>query len=132
MTPTLIIQPGGPIQSVICGISMAGAPGSGQRSRHRLYLRGCQVGHKEKQEGVRWNMQVKIDQAMHQEACASHQAGELQSSGKRVVQLTQPLQGFSEQNAQKPSTTESSKNSSFGEGLEVVVVCVINDSSIVE
>ena len=77
-------------------------------------------------------MQVEINQAMHQEANASHQTAELQSSGKGVVQLTQPLQGLSEQNTQKPSAAESSENSSFGEGLEVVVVCVVDDSPIVE
>ncbi len=69
---------------------------------------------------------------MHQEASTGHQAGELQSSGKGLVQLAHPSQRFSEQHTQKPSTTESSKNSGFGEGLEVVVVRVIDDSPIVE
>src|SRR6266446_3855988 len=131
MTPTLIIQPEVPSQSVICGISMARVSGSGQRSRNG-HLRGSQVGHKEKQKSVRWNMQVEINQAMDEEAGASHQAREMQSSDKGVVQLTQSPQGFSEQNTQKPSTTESSENSGFGEGLQVVVVCVIDDSPIVE
>ncbi len=47
------------------------------------------MGHKKKQERVRRDVQVEIDQAMHEEAAASHQPGELQGPGKGVVGLAQ-------------------------------------------
>src|SRR5713226_2575326 len=59
---------------------------------------------------------------MHEETRASHQPGELQGSGKGVI----------EQDAQEPCATQSSKNASFGEGLKVVVMRVIDALSIVE
>src|ERR1700687_5927143 len=98
----------------------------------RLYLGGGQVGHKKKQQRVRRDVQVEIDQAMHEEAVASHQPGELQGPGKRIVELMQSFQGLAKQDAEKPGTAEPSENAGFGEGLEVVVVRVVDDFSIVE
>src|SRR2546430_10918337 len=114
MTPRLIIQREGSIPSAICGVLMTGAGGN-----HRRDIGRCQEGQKKKQQRVRGNMQIEIDGAVDEEASASHQAGELQGSGKRILKLTHPTQGFSEQNSQEPSTAESSKNPGFGQGLEV-------------
>jgi len=47
------------------------------------------VGHKKKQERVRRDVKVEVDQAMHEETTAGHQPGELQGPGKRVVELAQ-------------------------------------------
>ncbi len=77
-------------------------------------------------------MQIEIDEAMHEETRASHRPGELQGSGKGVLELAKSSQGLTEQDGQKPGTTQSSKNASFGEGLKVVVMRVIDDLSIVE
>jgi hypothetical protein len=57
------------------------------------------MGHKEKQERVRGDVEVEIDEAMHEEAGTSHQPGELQGRGKGVVELAQSFQGFAEQDA---------------------------------
>ena len=98
----------------------------------KLNLRGCQVSHKQEQERVRGHVKVEIDQAMHEEAGASHQTGELQGPGKGVAELAHSLQRFAEQNTEEPRTTEPSENAGFGESLEVVVVRVIDDLPIVE
>src|SRR5437773_10702194 len=96
MTPRLIIQREGSIPSAICGVLMTGA-----RGNHRRDIGSCQEGQKKKQQRVRGNMQIEIDGAVDEEASASHQAGELQGSGKRILKLTHPTQGFSEQNSQE-------------------------------
>src|ERR1700694_5965143 len=98
----------------------------------RLYLGGSQVGHKKKQERIRRDVQVEIDQAMHEEAAASHQPGELQGPGKGVVELTKSFYGIAEQGAEKPGPAEPSENAGFSESLEVVVVRVVDDFSVVE
>lgn len=103
-----------------------------RRGSDRLDL-GCrQVGHKKKQESVSGDVQVEIDQSMHEEAGASHQPGKLQGPGKGIIELAQSFQGFAEQDTQKPGTTEPSQNAGFGEGLEVIVVRVVDDFPIVE
>src|SRR2546430_4607400 len=86
MTPRLIIQREGSIPSAICGVLMTGA-----RGNHRRDIGSCQEGQKKKQQRVRGNMQIEIDGAVDEEASASHQAGELQGSGKRILKLTHPL-----------------------------------------
>jgi hypothetical protein len=100
--------------------------------RGRLDVGGRQVSHQEKKKRVRGDVQVEIDEAMHEEAGASQQAGELQGPWKRMMGLAQFFEGFEEQDAEKPGTTEAAEKSGFGKGLEVIVVGVVDDLAVVE
>jgi len=64
---------------------------AGVRLLRRSLLNFCggQMSHKKKQDGVGGDVQIEIDEAMNEEAGAGNQAGDLQSSGKRIVELTQ-------------------------------------------
>jgi hypothetical protein len=50
------------------------------------------VSHEKKQQDIRWNVQIEIDEAMHEKAAAGCKTGELQGSGKGIVELAQALQ----------------------------------------
>ena len=56
-----------------------------------LDLRSSQVGHEEKQECVRRDVQIEIDQTMHKEADASDQPGEPECPRKGVIVPAQSL-----------------------------------------
>ena len=58
-----------------------------------LNLCGCEVRHKKKQQGVRGNVEIEIDEAMHEKTAAGQETGELQGPGKGIVELAQALQG---------------------------------------
>ena len=59
-------------------------------------LRGGQVSHEKKQQRIGRNVQIKIDEAMHQKASRSQETRELQGPGKGVVELAQSFYGFAE------------------------------------
>src|SRR5438445_12715605 len=117
-------------QSRISMLPMAHV-GCGWRSR-LANLDRSQVSHEEKQEGIGWDVQVEVDKTVNQNSGASHQAGELQRPGKRVIDIAQPLYGLPKQDTQKPGTTERSEQTRFGEGLEIVVVGMVDDFSVVK
>ena len=95
-------------------------------------LCGSQMGHEEKQECVRGDVQIEIDQAMNKETDTSDKPGELEGSRKGVIVLAQTLERFAEQGAEKPGATESAEYASLGKGLKVIVVSMIDDLPIVE
>jgi hypothetical protein len=107
------------------------AMGRGWRSG-LVDLRSSQVSHEEKEEGVGGNVQVEIDETVNEKAAASHQSAELQSRGKRVIQLAKTLYELPEQDTQKPRATEASEQTCFGQGLKVVVVGMVDDFSVVK
>ena len=77
--PHVIIQGEGRNQSGISRIVMA-APTGCCGLAGLLYFRGGQVSHQQKQQCVRRDMQVEIDEAVDEKTRASHQTGELQGS----------------------------------------------------
>ena len=66
-------------------------PGVRLLLRSLLSFCGCEVRHEKKQEGVRRNVEIEIDEAMHKKSTAGHKTGELQGSGKGIVELAQAL-----------------------------------------
>ena len=89
--PHVIIQGEGQNQSGISRIVTASPTGCCGLAG-LLDFRGGQVSHQEKQQCVRRDMQVEIDEAVHEEAGAGHETGKLQGPSKRVVELAQALQ----------------------------------------
>lgn len=63
--------------------------GGGWRSLREV--RSREVGHEKKEHGVRGNVQIEIHKAMDEKAATGDEASELQSAGKRIVELAQPL-----------------------------------------
>ena len=69
-------------------------PGGRLLLRRLPSLCGCEVRHEKKQEGVRGNVEIEINEAMHEKTAAGHETGELQGAGKGIVELAQALQGL--------------------------------------
>ena len=103
-----------------CGIIKGRDLGSGQ------------MRHEQEQKKIRRDMQIEIDETMHEKAAACDQPGELQSASKGMIQLAQSHQGLAEKDAQEPSATKPSEKAGLRQGLEVVVVRVVDNLSIVE
>ena len=67
-------------------------PGVRLLLRSVLNFCGGEVRHEKKQEGIGGDVQIEVDEAMHEKPAAGHETGELQGPGKRIVELTQALQ----------------------------------------
>src|ERR1700730_383639 len=89
--PHVIIQGEGRNQSGISRIVMA-APTGGCGLAGLLDFRVGQVSHQEKQQCVRRDMQVEIDEAVDEKTRASHETRELQGSSERIIELPETLQ----------------------------------------
>ena len=100
--------------------------------RRLLNVCGGQMSHEKKQQGICRNVQIEIDEAMHEEAAASDKTGELQGPGKRIVELAQALHGLGQQDADKPDAAKATGYARLCETLEIVVVCVIDCFPVVE
>src|ERR1700680_1573279 len=82
--PQVIIQGEGRNQSGISRILTA-APRGCRGPPNLLDFRGGEVSHQEKQQCVRRDMQVEIDETVDEKTRASHQTGELQGSSERII-----------------------------------------------
>ena len=92
----------------------------------------CQVRHKEKKPEISRDVEVEVDQRMHEQSSTSHDSRKLQGSHKGKVILAEAREGFEQQSREKPGTTGTAQDACFGKGLQVVVVGVIDDFSVIE
>jgi len=95
-------------------------------------LRGGQVGHEEKKESVCRNVEIEINETVREKPQASYQTRELDGRSKGAHGLRQAPKRVEQQNAQKPNTAQATGKARFREALEVVIVSVIDDSSVIE
>src|SRR6266487_3056894 len=65
--------------------------------------------HKKKQKGIGGDVQVEINETMHEKATCSDQSRELQGSCKGITDLTQALEGHAQQDNDEPATTKASE-----------------------
>jgi len=80
------------------------APVGCGRGRKLLHVGGCQVRHKEKKPKIGRDVEVEVNQGVHEKSCASHDSGELQGACKRRVILAETRKGLAQQNYEKPGT----------------------------
>ena len=102
------------------------------RRRRLLNFGRCQVRHKEKKPEISRDVEVEVDQRMHEQSSTSHDSRKLQGSHKGKVILAEAREGFEQQSREKPGTTGTAQDACFGKGLQVVVVGVIDDFSVIE
>ena len=95
-------------------------------------VRGGQMSHKEEKKSVRGNVEIEVHKAVNEQARATHEAGQLQRSSEGLAKVAPFAQRLDQQNGQKPERSDSTQNSGLGEGFQIVVVGVIDDSSIVK
>lgn len=76
-------------------------------------------------------MEVEIDQAVYQKATTAEESGEVERCGEGFVSLEELAKRDEEQSAEEPGAADAAGDSGFRELLEVVVVRVIDDFSIV-
>ena len=67
-------------------------PGVRLLLRSLLNFCGGEVRHEKKQQGIRRNVEIEIDEAMHEKTAAGYETGELQGPGKGIVELAQAHQ----------------------------------------
>jgi hypothetical protein len=80
-----------------------------------LDFRGGQVSHQEKQQCVRRDMQVEIDETVDEKTRASHETGELQGSSERTIELPETLQRLDQEDAEKPGATDATEETCLGQ-----------------
>ena len=95
-------------------------------------FRGGQVRHEEKQQSVCRNVEIEIDEAVREKPQARDETRELDGRSKGPYRLRQAPKRIEQQNAQKPNTAQAAGNARFRETLEVVIVGVIDDFSVIE
>src|SRR6266705_3506182 len=88
--------------------------------------------HEKKQQSIGGDVQVEINETMHEKATCSDQSRELQDPCKGITELTQALEGHAQQGDDKPGTTKASEKSRLGKGLKVIVVGVVDNLSVVK
>src|SRR5689334_6827809 len=108
------------------------APPRAWRWRKLLDFRGSQMRHEEEKPEIGWNMEVEVDQGMHQESGARHSSRDLQGTGKRKVILAKMQNGLAQQNYEEPGTAEAAQHAGFCEGLKIIIVRVIDNFAVVQ
>ena len=108
------------------------APVGGCGFIHQLDFSGGQMGHQEEEKEIGGDVQIEIDETVHEKAAASDETGELQSAREGLTQLAQSYQRLTEQDAKEPRATHTSKKPCLCQGFEVVIVRVVDNLSIVE
>src|SRR6266581_5173103 len=88
--------------------------------------------HEKKQQSIGGDVQVEIDETMHEKASCCDQFRELQDPCKGITELKQALEGHAQQGDDKPGTTKASEKSRLGKGLKVIVVGMVDNLSVVE
>ena len=99
--------------------------------RRRGNRTGGEMRHEEKKDGVRRYMKVEIHETVYQKATTANKAGEVQRGSKGLVALQQLTQRNEVKNAEEGTTAEAASDAGFCQTLEVVVVRVIDNFSIV-
>src|SRR5690242_17630546 len=105
---------------------------AGSCRRRLLNLRGGQMSHQEEKPKVGRDVEVEVDQSVHQKSRASHNSGELQGPGKRKVTLPKKGKGFEKQNPEEPSAAQAAQHARSSKGFQVVVVSVIHDFAVIK
>jgi hypothetical protein len=77
-------------------------------------LGGGEIGHQKKEQGVAGDVEIEVDQTVHQESGASDKAGKMERGGEGLVLQEQPAERMKKQSTEKPGTTRGAGNSSFG------------------
>ena len=77
-------------------------------------------------------MQVEIDQTVHQQAAARSPSAKSQSIRKGIAFRLKKSQGTDDEQNEKPSAANAADDACFRERLQVVVVGVVYDLSVVE
>src|ERR1700736_2234080 len=93
---------------------------------------GCgEISHQKKEQGVARDVEVEIDQTVHEKAGTSDEARKMESGGEGLVLQEQATERTKKQSTEKPGATRGASDSGFGQGFEVVVVGVIDNSCVV-
>ena len=97
-----------------------------------LDLGSGEGGDKKKEQGVRGDVQIEVDQAVNEKAGTPDKRGQVERYGKRRSRMKQTAPGFEKPNTEERGAAETAKKSSFGEGFDVVVVGMIDDFAVIE
>src|SRR5690348_16994360 len=96
--------------------------GNGKRRKER---------HEQEQEGIRGNVEVKVDEAVDQDAKAAREPREVKNTRKRAGRFLNSPHGGDEQYRQEPCAAKTSKQPGLRKNLQIIVVCVVDNFSVV-
>src|SRR5690242_15838008 len=100
--------------------------------RSLLDLRGGQMSHQEEKPKVGRDVEVEVDQSVHQKSRACNYSGKLQSPGEREITLPEKRKRFEKQNPEEPGTAETAQRARLGKSFQVIVVRVIDDFGVIK
>ena len=95
-------------------------------------LAGSKVCQEKKEEKVSWNVHIEINEAVREKAEAGNKDRKLEGGSKSSVGLRQAPERMEKQKSQEPKATQATRNTSFCKGLEIIVVSVIDDLSVIQ
>ena len=90
------------------------------------------VCHEKKEKKVSRNVQIEINEAVREKAEAGDKGRKLECGSKSSVGLRQAPERIEKQNTQEPKAAQATRNTSFCKGLEIIVMSVIDDLSVIE
>src|SRR5690348_12230336 len=88
--------------------------------------------HQEEKPKVGRDVEVEVDQSMHEESCARNSSRKLQSPWKREIPLPEQGKRFEKQNPEQPGAAQSAQHARFGKGFQIIVVRVIDDLGVIK
>src|SRR5881394_1926709 len=90
------------------------------------------MSHQEEKPKVGWDVEVEVDQSVHQESRAGNYSGKLQCPGKRKITLPEKGKRFEKQNPEEPGAAQTAQRPRFSKSLQVIVVRVIDDFAVIK
>src|SRR6266851_5091794 len=107
------------------------AASGGRRSGNENVASG-EISHKEKKQGVARDVEIEIDQTVHEEADATDKTRKMESEGEGLVLQEHTTERTKKQSAEKPGAARNTDDSGFGQSFEVIIVCVIDNFGVVQ
>src|SRR5437762_41266 len=90
------------------------------------------MSHQEEKPKVGWDVEVEVDQSVHQESRAGNYSGKLQRPWKRKITLPEKGKRFEKQNPEEPGAAQTAQRARFNKSLQVIVVRVIDDFGVIK
>jgi hypothetical protein len=107
------------------------AASGGRRSGTKNVGSG-EISHQEKKKGVARDVEIEIDQTVHEEAGATDKARKMESGGEGLVLQEHTTERTKKQSTEKPGAARGTGDSGFGQSFEVIIVCVIDNFGVVQ
>src|SRR5260370_41481291 len=99
------------------------AASGGRRSGTKNVGSG-EISHQEKKQSVARDVEIEIDQTVHEEAGATDKARKMESGGEGLVLQEHTTERTKKQSTEKPGAARGTGESGFGQSFAAIIVGV--------